>query len=165
VVGTLFAKNLVRSEIGRAWMAIRDMDVAAEVIGIRPLYTKLSAFAVSSFYGGVAGALYAFCYVKSVDFTAFDLFVSLKVLFMIIIGGMGSILGCFLGATFIVALPIILNEIAHLFAGQIPSAMLSNIEHMIFGGLIIFFLIVEPHGLARLWMTAKEKLRLWPFPH
>ena len=165
VAGTLFAKNLVRSQIGRAWMAIRDMDVAAEVIGIQPLYTKLSAFAVSSFYGGVAGALYAFCYVKSVDFTAFDLFVSLKVLFMIIIGGMGSILGCFLGATFIVALPIILNEIAHLFAGRIPSALLSNIEHMIFGGLIIFFLIVEPHGLARLWMTTKEKLRLWPFPH
>jgi branched-chain amino acid transport system permease protein len=165
VVGALFAKNLVRSEIGRAWMAIRDMDVAAEVIGIRPLYTKLSAFAVSSFYGGVAGALYAFCYVKSVDFTAFDLFVSLKVLFMVIIGGMGSILGCFLGAAFIVILPIVLNEIAHLFAGQVPSALLTNLEHMIFGGLIIFFLIVEPHGLARLWTTMKEKLRLWPFPH
>ena len=166
VVMTLLGKNLVRSAIGRSWMAIRDMDVAAEVIGIRPLYAKLSAFAVSSFFGGVAGALYAFCYVKSVDFTAFDLFVSLKVLFMIIIGGMGSILGCFLGAAFIVMLPIILNELAHgIFSGQIPSALISNLEHMIFGGLIIFFLIVEPHGLARLWMTAKEKFRLWPFPH
>ena len=166
VVMTLLGKNLVRSAIGRSWMAIRDMDVAAEVIGIRPLYAKLSAFAVSSFFGGVAGALYAFCYVKSVDFTAFDLFVSLKVLFMIIIGGMGSILGCFLGAAFIVMLPIILNELAHgIFSGQIPSALISNLEHMIFGGLIIFFLIVEPHGLARLWTTAKEKFRLWPFPH
>ena len=165
VVLSLLAKNLVRSEIGRAWMAIRDMDVAAEVIGIRPFYTKLSAFAVSSFYGGIAGALYAFCYVKSVDFTAFDLFVSLKVLFMIIIGGMGSILGCYLGAAFIVILPIVLNELAHgIFAGQIPSALITNLEHMIFGGLIIFFLIVEPHGLARLWQITKEKLRLWPFP-
>ena len=165
VVMTLVAKNLVRSEIGRAWMAIRDMDVAAEVIGIRPLYTKLSAFAVSSFYGGVAGALYGFCYVKSVDFTAFDLFVSLKVLFMIIIGGLGSILGCYLGAAFIVILPILINTWGSQFSQNVPADLISNVEHMIFGGLIIFFLIVEPHGLARLWMTTKEKLRLWPFPH
>ena len=166
IVTTLLAKNLVRSEIGRAWMAVRDMDVAAEVIGIRPLYTKLSAFAVSSFFAGIAGALYAFCYVKSVDFTAFDLFGSLKVLFMIIIGGMGSILGCFLGAGFIVILPILLNVAAHhLTGGQVSPELITNIEHMTFGGLIVYFLIVEPHGLARMWATAKEKLRLWPFPH
>ena len=166
IVMTLLAKNLVRSEIGRAWMAIRDMDVAAEVIGIRPLYTKLSAFAVSSFFAGIAGALYAFCYVKSVDFTAFDLFVSLKVLFMVILGGMGSILGSFLGAAFIVILPILLNVVAHeLTGGQVSANLVTNIEHMIFGGLIVYFLIVEPHGLARMWMTAKEKMRLWPFPH
>jgi branched-chain amino acid transport system permease protein len=165
MVMTLLAKNLVRSEIGRAWMAIRDMDVAAEVIGIRPLHTKLSAFAVSSFFAGVAGALYGFCYVKSVDFTAFDLFVSLRVLFMIIIGGLGSILGSYLGAAFIVILPILINTWGSQFSETVPADLISNIEHMIFGGLIIFFLIVEPHGLARLWQIAKEKLRLWPFPY
>ena len=165
MVMTLLAKNLVRSEIGRAWMAIRDMDVAAEVIGIRPLHTKLSAFAVSSFFAGVAGALYGFCYVKSVDFTAFDLFVSLRVLFMIIIGGLGSILGSYLGAAFIVILPILINTWGSQFSETVPADLISNIEHMIFGGLIIFFLIVEPHGLARLWQITKEKLRLWPFPY
>jgi branched-chain amino acid transport system permease protein len=166
IVMTLFAKNLVRSGTGRAWMAIRDMDVAAEVIGIDPLKTKLSAFAVSSFYAGVAGALFAFAYVKSVDFTAFDLFVSFKVLFMIIIGGLGSILGSFLGAGFIVLLPILINIGGHeLAGGRVSVEILANTENMIFGGLIIFFLIIEPYGLARLWTTAKEKLRLWPFPY
>ncbi len=165
VVMTLLAKNLVRSETGRAWMAIRDMDVAAEVIGIRPFQTKLSAFAVSSFYAGVAGALYAFAFVKSVDFTAFDLFRSFSVLFMIIIGGLGSILGSFLGAGFIVLLPIFLNLGFAQLDFNIPPALVTNTEQMIFGGLIIFFLIVEPFGLARLWTTTKEKLRLWPFPH
>ena len=165
LVMTLMAKNLVRSEVGRAWMAIRDMDVAAEVIGIRPLQTKLSAFAVSSFFAGVAGALYAFCFVKSVDFTAFDLLRSFQVLFMIIIGGLGSILGSFLGAGFIVIVPILINLVATNFAERVPADFITNLEFMIFGGLIIFFLIVEPFGLARLWVTAKEKLRLWPFPY
>jgi branched-chain amino acid transport system permease protein len=165
-VMTLAAKNMVRSGIGRAWMAIRDMDVAAEVIGIRPLQTKLISFAVSSFYAGIAGALYAFLYVKSVDFTGFDLFVSFRVLFMVIIGGLGSILGSFLGAGFIITLPIVINIVGHAIAGgNISAETLSNAENMIFGSLIIFFLIVEPFGLARLWTTAKEKLRLWPFPH
>jgi branched-chain amino acid transport system permease protein len=166
IVMTVAAKNLVRSELGRAWMAIRDMDVAAEVIGIRPLQTKLLAFGISSFYAGIAGALYAFLYVKSVDFTGFDLFVSFRVLFMIIIGGLGSILGSFLGAGFIVTLPIMINMVGHGIAGSNVSVeTLNNAENMIFGGLIIFFLIVEPFGLARLWVTAKEKMRLWPFPH
>jgi branched-chain amino acid transport system permease protein len=146
----LLAKNMVRSATGRAWMAVRDMDVAAEVIGIRLLHTKLLAFAVSSFYCGVAGALYA----------------SFRILFMIIIGGVGSVLGSFLGAAFIVLLPIFLNVFFHaVFAGAVPAGLGSNLELMIFGGLIIFFLIVEPHGLARLWQIGKEKLRLWPFPH
>ena len=165
VVMTLMAKNLVRSGTGRAWMAVRDMDVAAEVMGIRPFQVKLSAFFVSSFFAGVAGALYAFIFVKSVDFTAFDLFRSLSVLFMVIIGGLGSILGSFLGAGFIVLLPILLNLGFAQFHGSFPAALMTNIEQMIFGGLIIFFLIVEPFGLARMWVTAKEKLRLWPFPH
>ncbi len=165
LVLTLAAKNMVRSQLGRAWMAIRDMDVAAEVIGIRPLRTKLTAFAVSSFYAGVAGALYAFAFLKSLDITAYDLFRSFLVLFMIIIGGLGSILGSFLGAAFIILLPIFINVVAHNFSDQIKPDFITNAELMIFGGLIIFFLIVEPFGLARLWTTAKEKLRLWPFPH
>ncbi len=159
----LAAKNLVRSNIGRCWMAVRDMDVAAEVIGIRLMRTKLLAFAVSSFYCGVAGALYAYAYLGTVEPEAYGLDLSFRILFMVIIGGLGSVLGSFLGAAFIVLLPIVLNNLAH-FA-QISTAVASNLELMVFGALIIFFLIVEPHGLARLWQIAKEKLRLWPFPH
>ncbi len=165
----LAAKNLMRSETGRAFMAVRDMDVAAEVIGIRMMQTKLLAFAISSFYCGVAGALYAFCYLGTVEPEAFNLDLSFRVLFMVIIGGAGSVLGSFLGAGFIVLLPIFLNvlfgAISHLTGAEIPHAWLSNSELIIFGALIVLFLIVEPHGLARLWQIAKEKLRLWPFPH
>jgi len=162
----LAAKNLVRSRLGRSWMAVRDMDVAAEVIGIPILRTKLTAFAVSSFYCGIAGALWAFAYLGSVEPQAFDLTRSFQILFMIIIGGMGSVLGSFLGAAFIVLLPIFLNVAAHsVFSSGVSQSLASNLELMVFGALIIFFLAVEPHGLARLWQTGKEKLRLWPFPH
>ncbi|MDX1374215.1 MAG: branched-chain amino acid ABC transporter permease [Burkholderiales bacterium] len=169
VAMALAAKNLMRSETGRAFMAVRDMDVAASVIGIPMMKTKLLAFAISSFYCGVAGALYAFCYLGTVEPEAFNLDLSFRILFMIIIGGVGSILGSFLGAGFIILLPIFLNllfgAISHTLDVEISHAVLSNIELMIFGSLIVFFLIVEPHGLARLWQIAKEKLRLWPFPH
>jgi branched-chain amino acid transport system permease protein len=165
----LAAKNMVRSTTGRAWMAVRDMDVAAEVIGIPLMRTKLLAFAVSSFYCGVAGALYAFCYLGSVEPDGFSLDMSFKILFMIIVGGVGSVLGSFLGAAFILLLPILLDialpwlaELVHL---PFDSATVSHIQLMVFGALIMFFLIVEPHGLARLWQIGKEKLRLWPFPH
>jgi branched-chain amino acid transport system permease protein len=162
----LAAKNLVRSRVGRAWMAVRDMDVAAEVIGIPMLKTKLLAFGVSSFYCGIAGALWAFAYLGSVEPQAFDLTRSFQILVMIIIGGMGSVLGSFLGAGFIVLLPIFLNVTAHsLFSSGFSQSLASNLELMAFGALIIFFLAVEPYGLARLWQTGKEKLRLWPFPH
>ncbi|ANQ86604.1 branched-chain amino acid ABC transporter permease [Azoarcus olearius] len=162
----LLAKNLVRSTTGRSWMAVRDMDVAAEVIGIRPMHAKLTAFAVSSFYCGVAGALYAYTYLGTVEPEGFSLDLSFKILFMIIIGGVGSIMGSFFGAAFIVLMPIFLNVVMHsVFGGAMPAGMGSNLELIIFGGLIIFFLIVEPHGLARLWQLGKEKLRLWPFPH
>jgi branched-chain amino acid transport system permease protein len=168
-VMALLAKNLMRSETGRAFMAVRDMDVAAEVIGIRMMHTKLLAFAISSFYCGVAGAMYAFCYLGTVEPEAFTLDLSFRVLFMIIIGGVGSILGSFIGAAFITLLPILLSAlfgaINHLLPGEVSHAVLSNVELIVFGSLIIFFLIVEPHGLARLWQIAKEKLRLWPFPH
>jgi len=165
----LLAKNLIRSETGRAFMAVRDMDVAASVIGIPMMKTKLLAFAISSFYCGVAGALYAYTYLGTVEPEAFTLDLSFRILFMIIIGGVGSILGSFLGAAFITLLPIFLNRlfglVSHALDMDISHAIVSNIELMIFGGLIIFFLIVEPHGLARLWQITKEKLRLWPFPH
>ena len=163
VLMALLAKNMVRSSVGRAWMAVRDMDMAAEVIGIRPMRTKLLAFAVSSFYCGVAGALYAYAYLGTVEPEAYSLDLSFRILFMIIIGGVGSILGSFLGAAFIVLLPVFLNVLAHALA--LPTSVASNLELMVFGALIIFFLIVEPHGLARLWQVGKEKLRLWPFPH
>ncbi len=169
VAMALLAKNLMRSETGRAFMAVRDMDVAAEVIGIPMMKTKLLAFAISSFYCGVAGALYAYCYLGTVEPEAFTLDLSFRILFMVIIGGVGSIMGSFIGAAFITLLPIFLNLateiIAHTFDIEISHAVVSNAELIIFGGLIIFFLIVEPHGLARLWQVAKEKLRLWPFPH
>ena len=165
VVFTLIAKNLVRGHIGREWMAMRDMDVAAEVIGIRPVYAKLTAFAVSSFYVGVAGALWGFVHLGSWEPLAFNLNVSLNLLFMIIIGGMGSLLGSYFGAAFIVALPILLNQVPAWLGVPVSTAMASHLEFMIFGALIVFFLIVEPHGLARLWAIGKEKLRLWPFPH
>ncbi|MBL8489998.1 MAG: branched-chain amino acid ABC transporter permease [Rhodocyclaceae bacterium] len=165
----LAAKNMVRSNTGRSWMAVRDMDVAAEVIGIPLMKTKLLAFAVSSFYCGVAGALAAFCYLGTVEPEYFTLDLSFRILFMIIIGGVGSILGSFLGSAFIVLLPIVLNITLHpmfgLFGIEISSEVTSNMELMVFGALIIFFLAVEPHGLARLWQIGKEKLRIWPFPH
>ena len=161
----LLAKNLVRSRIGRSWMATRDMDVAAEIMGIRPLSAKLSAFAVSSYLIGVAGALWAFVHLSSWEPLAFDINRSFQILFMIIIGGLGSILGCFLGAAFITMLPLFLNQLPGWFGAQWTTATVSNAEAMVFGVLIVFFLIVEPRGLARLWQIAKEKLRLWPFPH
>jgi branched-chain amino acid transport system permease protein len=164
-VFALIARNLTRGAIGRSWMAIRDMDVAAEVIGIRPLTAKLTAFAVSSFFAGVAGALWAFVYLGSWEPLAFDVNRSFQLLFMVIIGGLGSILGSFLGAAFIVILPLVLNQLPTALGIPLSTAAISHIEFMIFGALIVFFLIVEPHGLARLWAIGKEKLRLWPFPH
>ncbi len=165
VVFALLAKNLVRGAIGRQWMAIRDMDVAAEVIGIRPMYAKLSAFAVSSFIIGVAGALWAYIHLGSWEPLAFCLNRSLQLLFIVIIGGLGSIVGSFFGAAFMVLLPVFLTNVPHMLGLPLAVDTASHIEHMIFGALIVFFLIVEPHGLARLWSIAKEKLRIWPFPH
>ena len=164
-VFALVAKNLVRGRIGRSWMAIRDMDIAAEIIGIRPYQTKLLAFAISSFYCGVAGGLYVFCYLGSAETEAFNISLSFSVLFMIIIGGLGSILGSFLGAAFITIVPIFLTNVPPMIGLSMPIDLQKHIEVMTFGGLIIFFLIVEPHGIARLWQIAKEKLRLWPFPY
>ena len=164
-VFALLAKNLVRGHLGREWMAIRDMDVAAAVIGIRPVYAKLTAFAVSSFIVGVAGALWGFVYLGSWEPAAFSIDRSFQLLFMVIIGGLGSIMGSFFGAAFIVLLPLFLSQVPRLLGIPLTVTVASHLEFMIFGSLIVFFLVVEPHGLARLWSTGKEKLRLWPFPH
>ncbi|MSO90715.1 MAG: branched-chain amino acid ABC transporter permease [Acetobacteraceae bacterium] len=161
----LVAKNLVRGNIGRQWMAVRDMDIAAEIIGIRLLRTKLLAFAVSSFYCGVAGALWGFVHLGAWEPLTFDVNRSFQVLFMVIIGGVGSILGSFLGAAFIFALPILINQVPAALGVPVSTALASHLEAMIFGTLIIFFLIKEPHGFARLWALGKEKMRLWPLPH
>jgi branched-chain amino acid transport system permease protein len=161
----LMAKNLVRGRMGRMWMATRDMDIAAEIIGIRPLHAKLSAFAISSFIIGIAGALWAFVHLQSWEPLAFSIDRSFALLFMVVIGGLGSILGCFFGAAFITMVPIFLNQVPAALGLPLSTAMVSHLEFMTFGTLIVFFLIVEPNGLARLWAIGREKLRLWPFPH
>ena len=161
----LTAKNLVRGNLGRQWMAIRDMDIAAELMGIRPFYAKLTAFAVSSFIVGVAGALWAFVYLGAWEPLAFDFNRSLQLLFMVIIGGLGSILGSFLGAAFILIVPIMLNLIPTQLGVPISTETITHLEFIIFGSLICYLLVKEPHGFARLWAIAKEKLRLWPFPY
>jgi branched-chain amino acid transport system permease protein len=165
VVLALAAKNMVRGRLGRMWMAIRDMDIAAEIIGIRPLQAKLSAFAVSSFYIGIAGALWGFFRLGAWEPLAFDINRSFQVLFMVIIGGLGSILGSFLGAAFIVLVPIFLNQLPLWLGIPVSTATISHVEVMVFGAMIVFFLIAEPNGFARLWAIGKEKLRLWPFPY
>lgn len=169
VVIALLAKNLVRGAIGREWMAIRDMDVAAAVIGIRPMYAKLTAFAVSSFIVGVAGALWGFVHLGAWEPAAFSVDQSFRLLFMVIIGGLGSISGAFFGAAFIIVLPVVLSQllpaIASIFGVEMSTATVSHAELMVFGGLIVWFLIVEPHGLAKLWSIGRQKLRIWPFPH
>jgi branched-chain amino acid transport system permease protein len=164
-VFALIAKNLVRGNIGRQWMAIRDMDIAAELMGIRPLYAKLTAFAVSSFIVGVAGALWAFVYLGAWEPLAFNIDRSLQLLFMVIIGGLGSILGSFLGAAFILILPIMLDQVPHALGVPVSVETVSHLVFIVTGALICYLLIVEPHGFARLWSIAKEKLRLWPFPY
>ncbi|WP_373050715.1 branched-chain amino acid ABC transporter permease [Thalassovita aquimarina] len=161
----IVARNLTRGMQGRKWMAIRDMDIAAEIIGVDPLKSKLSAFAVSSFFIGVSGALFFSVYLGAVEVgEAFGITKSFLVLFMIIIGGLGSIFGSFAGAAFLVLLPVLLKNI---LVGQLgwPTDLAAHLEFMIVGAMIIIFLIAEPHGLAQLWRVAKEKLRLWPFPH
>ena len=165
VVFALIAKNLTRGRIGRSWMAIRDMDIAAEIIGVPPLNAKLSAFAVSSFYIGVAGALFFSVYLGAAEPTeAFGIDKSFLVLFMIIIGGLGSIFGSFIGAAFMTLMPVLFKNIMVGGLGW-PTDLVAHLILILIGGLIMFFLIVEPHGLAQLWRIAKEKLRLWPFPH
>jgi len=165
ILMTWIASNIVHGRIGRMWMAVRDMDIAAELMGIRLLPTKLLAFAVSSFYCGVAGALLVFLWYGGAESTVFDINQSFQVLFMIIIGGLGSLLGAYLGAAFIFMLPIVLRLVPPELGIPLHPATVEHISFLVTGALIIFFLIVEPLGLARLWQIAKQKLRVWPFPY
>jgi len=160
----LAAKNLSRTATGRAWMAVRDMDVAAEVIGIPILRTKLVAFGISSFYCGVAGALWAFAYLGTVEPQAFDLQRSFQILFMVIIGGLGTLMGSFFGAALIYILPIGLRAVPAAFGLPIHPAAAEQLTFAIVGALIVVFLVLEPNGLARLWQIGKQKLRVWPLP-
>ncbi|AXT27774.1 branched-chain amino acid ABC transporter permease [Ruegeria sp. AD91A] len=161
----ILARNLTRGTTGRTWMAIRDMDIAAEIIGVNPLKAKLTAFAVSSFFVGIAGALFFSVYLGAVEVgEVFGIQKSFLVLFMVIIGGLGSIFGSFAGAAFLVLLPVVLKVVGVDVLGW-PTDIVAHLQLVIVGALIIMFLILEPHGLAQLWRVAKEKLRLWPFPH
>ena len=164
-VSAIIARNLTRGSLGRSWMAIRDMDIAAEIIGVNPLRAKLSAFAISSFFVGISGALYFVVYLGAVEVgEVFGITKSFLVLFMIIIGGLGSIFGSFAGAAFLVLLPVLLKNVLVSTLGW-QTDVAAHLEFMIVGGLIIGFLILEPHGIAQLWKLGKEKLRAWPFPY
>jgi branched-chain amino acid transport system permease protein len=165
VLMTWIASNLVHGRIGRMWMAVRDMDLAAELIGIRLLPTKLLAFAVSSFYCGVAGALLVFFWYGGAESAVFDVNQSFFILFMIIVGGLGSLTGSFFGAALIFILPIALRVLSPAIGLPLHPSTVEQLQFMIVGALIIFFLIVEPNGLARLWQIGKQKLRVWPFPY
>ena len=155
---TVLAVNMARGSTGRNWMAVRDMDIAAESMGISLLKTKLQAFAISAFYCGVAGALFAFTYLKSLEPVAFDIKLSFKILFMVILGGLGTISGAFIGAAFILLFPVLLNSVGNnVFHGAIDATIISSIEQVVFGVLIIVFMIYEPLGMAKLWGNIKQK--------
>jgi len=164
-VMTWIASNLIRGRIGRTWMAVRDMDIAAELIGIKLLPTKLLAFAVSSFYCGVAGAMMVFFWLGNAESESFSINQSFLVLFMVIIGGLGSLLGSFFGAALIWGLPIVMRNLPLVLGIKVTAATMEHVTFMTLGILIIFFLIAEPSGLARLWQIGKQKLRVWPFPY
>ncbi len=161
----LACKNMVRSATGRNWMAVRDFDIAANVIGISVAKTKLMAFFVSTFYCGVAGAMYSYCYIGNLDFMIFNLRRSFLVMFMVIVGGLGSILGSFLGAIFVYGWPILLTRTADAVfgGGTLDTAFIENNSKIIVGTIIIVLLIREPGGFAALWTTSKQKFRVWPF--
>lgn len=155
---TVLAINMTRGSVGRNWMAVRDMDIAAESMGISLLKTKLQAFALCAFYCGVAGALFAFTYLKSLEPVAFDIKLSFQILFMVILGGLGTISGAFIGAGFILLFPVVLNSVGNAwFHGMIDATIISAIEQVVFGALIILFMIYEPLGMAKLWENVKQR--------
>jgi branched-chain amino acid transport system permease protein len=165
VLMTWLASNLVHGRIGRMWMSVRDMDLAAELIGIRLLRAKLLAFAVSSFYCGVAGAMLVFLWYGGAEAEVFNIDQSFLELFMVIIGGLGTLIGSFFGAALIYILPIALRLIPESLGLPLHPATVEQLRFLVVGVLIIVFLVLEPNGLARLWQIGKQKLRVWPFPY
>lgn len=168
-LGILFALNIFRSHIGRAFIAVRERDVAAEIIGINIFKTKLTAFGIASFYAGITGVLYTY-YFGVANYEAFTLVISIQFLAMIIIGGLGSILGAIFGAVFITMLPIVLDISLRAGLGpfmeeQVIATFATQIQLMMYGGLIMFFLVVEPEGLRKLWRTITDYFKVWPFPY
>jgi branched-chain amino acid transport system permease protein len=169
VLATVGALNLVRSGVGRAFIAIRDQDVAAEIIGINIFRYKLTAFAISSFYAGVTGVLYTY-YLGIANYEQFQIVTSVDYLAMIIIGGLGSVLGSIFGAIFVTLLPILIRYAMEALGGLIFSSaavlnIIPNLRLILFGALIIGFLIVEPEGLNRLWRNVRNYFRVWPFAY
>ncbi|MBS0522331.1 MAG: branched-chain amino acid ABC transporter permease [Proteobacteria bacterium] len=166
IVATL---NLMRSRIGRAFIAVRDQDIAAEIIGIDIFRYKLLSFAVSSFYAGVTGVLYTY-YLGIANYEQFQLGVSIDFLAMIIIGGLGSVLGSIFGAIFVTLLPIVIRTLMEnvgslFFSDSELANVVSGTRLAVFGGLIIFFLVIEPEGLNRLWRNVRSYFRVWPFSY
>ncbi len=169
VLAIVGALNLMRTRIGRAFVAIRDHDIAAELMGINIFRYKLLAFAISSFYAGVAGVLYTY-FLGIANYEMFQIVTSIDYLAMIIIGGLGSVLGSVFGAIFVTLLPIVIRYVMETFGGLVFSAadvrnIIPNLRLIAFGALIMFFLIVEPEGLNRLWRNIRNYFRVWPFAY
>jgi branched-chain amino acid transport system permease protein len=166
VLTILATVNLFRSRTGRAFIAIRDQDIAAEVMGVNLFHYKVLAFATSSFFVGLSGALTAH-WQTIVSWERFTIDTSILFLAMIIIGGLGSVSGSIYGAAFMTLLPALLNNLGRGLEGAIPaiSRMLPFVQQGMFGLVIILFLIFEPEGLAKIWRNIKDYFRLWPFSY
>ncbi|HUU80763.1 MAG TPA: branched-chain amino acid ABC transporter permease, partial [Acidobacteriota bacterium] len=166
VLAVGYARNLIRSRMGRAFVAIRDRDLSAEIMGINLLRYKLSAFAISSFYAGVAGALWV-TFLKVVTPDHFPFILSIQYLAMIIVGGLGSILGSIFGAVFITLTPEVLSHFSDIVKLYVPGydEIFVPMKEVIFGLLIVLFLVFEPLGLAEIWNRIKAFFRLWPFTY
>ncbi len=166
IVTATISRNIFRTRVGRAFIAIRDRDISAELMGINLFRYKLYAFAISSFFAGIAGCLWV-NHLKSITPEHFPLHESIRFLAMIIVGGLGNVLGAIYGAIFMTLIPEILQTILKFFEGIFPHAMsfLFPLQTVVFGLLIVVFLVFEPHGLAEMWCRVKSYFRLWPFKH
>jgi branched-chain amino acid transport system permease protein len=167
LIVTLFLLNLRRTALGRALVAVREKDFAAAVIGVQSFYYKLVAFATSSFIGGVSGALLIFTFYRAVTPEQFSINVSIEMLAMVIVGGLGSIIGSYFGAAFILLMPGLINSLiawlATLVGADLGVEALAHIPHAVYGALIIIFLLVEPMGLGKLYANLRNYLLVWPF--
>lgn len=166
---TSFLLNVSRTSLGRALVAVREKDFAAAIIGVSPFKYKLLAFWCSSFIGGVAGAVLAFCYYRAVTPEQFHLEVSIQTVAMVIVGGLGSVLGSFFGAGLVLLAPIFLNnlvnEIAVALNLPLNAEIISHIPLVLYGALIVGFLLYEPLGLAKVYDNMRNYFLVWPFRH